>query len=464
MQIFMMIAALGMALIAVTGLLLYLNRGRGAKAAAHAAAEAEMPSPPPDRGADLYVIHASQNGMAERLAWQTAAALRCRGQTVEVLALGALDGASLAGMRRVLFVVSTFGEGEAPDPAQPFVRRAMSASVDLSGLEYALLALGDRVYPQFCAFGRRLDAWLQAQGARLLAARIEVNNGEAKALAHWDRLVHSLGGQGEVSAESQAPTRWRLVERVELNTGSLGLPCFHLAFEAVDAVPGSWQAGDTVSIAIPVTPAPRVPTAASEPLWRSYSIASVPEEGRLCLLVRQVRREDGQLGQGSGWLTRDLPMQGEIALHLREHADFHVTDGPQPLILIGNGTGLAALRAHLMQRKRLGRHENWLVFGERQRARDFHYRSQIEAWAVSGHLARLSLAFSRDGDGPRYVQDSLRAQSEVLCQWVDRGAWVLVSGSAKGMATEVDTALREVLGAARYDALLAQGRYRRDVY
>jgi sulfite reductase (NADPH) flavoprotein alpha-component len=32
------------------------------------------------------------------------------------------------------------------------------------------------------------------------------------------------------------------------------------------------------------------------------------------------------------------------------------------------------------------------------------------------------------------------------------------------MATEVDTALREVLGAARYDALLAQGRYRRDVY
>ena len=48
--------------------------------------------------------------------------------------------------------------------------------------------------------------------------------------------------------------------------------------------------------------------------------------------------------------------------------------------------------------------------------------------------------------------------------WVARGAAIYVCGSQQGMAQGVDAVLREVLGSDEVDALMASGRYRRDVY
>ena len=44
------------------------------------------------------------------------------------------------------------------------------------------------------------------------------------------------------------------------------------------------------------------------------------------------------------------------------------------------------------------------------------------------------------------------------------GAAIYVCGSLDGMAPGVDAVLREVLGDERVETLLADGRYRRDVY
>ena len=72
--------------------------------------------------------------------------------------------------------------------------------------------------------------------------------------------------------------------------------------------------------------------------------------------------------------------------------------------------------------------------------------------------------FSRDQAERLYVQHRLREAAGLLRQWVAEGAVVYVCGSLEGMAPGVDLALREVLGAPAYDALVAEGRYRRDVY
>ena len=48
--------------------------------------------------------------------------------------------------------------------------------------------------------------------------------------------------------------------------------------------------------------------------------------------------------------------------------------------------------------------------------------------------------------------------------WTDAGAAVYVCGSLQGMAGGVDEALRDILGDARLQQLLHDGRYRRDVY
>ncbi|MGJ4748917.1 hypothetical protein ACQV5M_21320, partial [Leptospira sp. SA-E8] len=140
---------------------------------------------------------------------------------------------------------------------------------------------------------------------------------------------------------------------------------------------------------------------------RDYSIASVPADGALHLLVRQTRRADGSPGLASGWLTaatdHGLPLQGRVMLRLRAHSAFRIADNAQrPLILIGNGTGLAGLRAHIRARIQAGqaRSDNapapmWLVFGERHAATDAYYRDELEAWAAQG-LLRMDWVFSRE--------------------------------------------------------------------
>ena len=82
----------------------------------------------------------------------------------------------------------------------------------------------------------------------------------------------------------------------------------------------------------------------------------------------------------------------------------------------------------------------------------------------AGFLARLDRVFSRDGGEHRYVQDRLRAAADELRAWVADGAILYVCGSAQGMGSGVDAVLAEVLGADALDALIADGRYRRDVY
>ena len=58
-----------------------------------------------------------------------------------------------------------------------------------------------------------------------------------------------------------------------------------------------------------------------------------------------MRGPDGDLGLGSGWLTHVARLGDEIDLRLRSNRNFHAPDDDRPMILIGNGTGLAGLRA-----------------------------------------------------------------------------------------------------------------------
>ena len=401
------------------------------------------------------VAHASQTGNAEQLAEQTAAALRLAGLPVQVAELSALTPELLQGAERILFLASTYGEGDAPDAAAAFTSRVMARALPLPQLHYALLALGDSSYQQFCGFGRALDQWLQAQGASALFPRIEVDRSAPAALAEWRHQLSHLAGTSDApdwSAPAFAP--WRLVERRHINPGSAGAPLYHLELAPQDGV-ADWCSGDLVQIAPPSEP--------GRP--REYSIASVPADGRVHLLVRLHQHEDGTPGAASGWLTQQVAPGQTVALRLRPHRRFRLEDNAQrPLILIGNGSGMAGLRGHLRARVQAGQRRNWLLFGERHAAHDFHYRTELQTWQREGFLPQLDMVFSRDQTGCRYVQERLLEKAAVLKEWLGQGAALYVCGSLEGMAAGVDAALAQLLGRVALDDLAAQGRYRRDVY
>jgi len=410
-------------------------------------------------GNPWLVAWASQTGLAERLAWRTAETLQQAGLPVRLLPVSDLDAQVLADCEQALFVVSTTGEGDAPDHAAGFLRRLLDHDLPLAHLRYGLLALGDSSYSRFCAFGRALDGWLRNQQATPLFDAIEVDNGDDATLRHWQHQLDALSGHTGKLTDWSTPRygRWRLAGRHLLNPGSLGGEAWHIALEPLEP-DCRWQAGDIAEICPgPAEAADQLPT-------REYSIASLPADGRLELLVRQSIRPDGQPGLGSGWLTRQTEIGQEIALRIRENPGFHGPADNRPMILIGNGTGLAGLRAHVKERIAAGRQRNWLLFGERQYTRDFFHRAEIEGWLRDGHLERLDLAFSRDQDARVHVQDRLRDAADELRRWVGAGAGIYVCGSLQGMAPAVHATLQDILGADTLEALAESRRYRRDVY
>src|SRR5690606_19006112 len=151
---------------------------------------------------------------------------------------------------------------------------------------------------------------------------------------------------------------------------------------------------------------------------REYSIASLPAEGGLQLLLRRQAHADGTPGLASGWLCDHADNGARIDLRLRENRNFHPPAGDAPLLLIGNGTGIAGLRAHLRARIDAGARRNWLLFGERSHAHDFHFGDELRQWQRDGWIERLDTVFSRDGQAHRYVQDALAAHADELRQWV----------------------------------------------
>jgi len=506
-RIILTITALTMPLFFVTGLLLYLDRRRKKKQIKAARKGLEQPG----SDAPAWLIgFASQSGFAEQLAWQTAGQLQAAGLPVNVQPLASVSEQDLLESSNALFVVSTFGDGEAPDSARGFERTLLGRASSLKNLNYAVLGLGDRQYQHFCGFARRLHAWLGEHGGKTLFAPVEVDSGDPYALRHWQQQLGLLTGQTPVDTW-QAPSydNWTLTRRELMNPDSSGAPVYLLGLTAPST--SSWLAGDLVEVLPRNCPwaiehfleglgingrAAVAFDGLSQPLeqalatrqlpenrahlvglhaqallnalvplaMREYSIASIAADGVLELIVRQEMHADGSLGIGSGWLTEHAPVGGSISLRVRRNSGFHLPAEPVPMILLGNGTGLAGLRSLLKARIADGQQRHWLLFGERHREHDYLCRNELEEWLISGDLERLDLAFSRDQAEKIYVQDRLRESADELKKWLADSAVIYICGSLQGMASGVDHVLNEVLGIAEVDHLIEQGRYRRDVY
>ena len=506
-RIIMTVSALCMPLFFITGWLLYLDRRRKKRQVRDArkglgANHSDAPA--------WLIGFASQSGFAEQLAWQTAGQLQAAGMPVNVQPLGNVSQDDLTRSENALFVVSTFGDGEAPDSARGFERGVLGQDLSLKGLNYSVLALGDRQYEHFCGFARRLHFWLTHQGGNPLFAPVEVDSGDTEALLTWQQQLGQLTGHAPATVWPTAQyDNWALTYRTLLNRGSVGSNIYLLGLTPPS--PQNWLAGDLVEIlprngpqaiehflaglglngndsvlldglaqpfdqALATRQLPDNRTHlvglhaqalvdALVPLGlREYSIASIASDGVLELIVRQERHPDGSLGLGSGWLTEHATLGSGISLRLRRNSGFHLPQAPAPLILLGNGTGLAGLRSLLKARIADGQQRNWLLFGERNIAHDYLCQDELQGWLASGDLALLDLAFSRDQKEKIYVQDRLRESADVLRRWLADGAAIYVCGSLQGMATCVDQVLHDVLGREAVERLIEQGRYRRDVY
>ncbi|WP_303828328.1 NADPH cytochrome P450 oxidoreductase family protein [Asticcacaulis taihuensis] len=392
---------------------------------------------------EYLVLYASQTGQAEEIARDNAASLATGGRDAQAISTDKVTVAQLRAAKHILCVISTTGEGDAPDEALRFEKTLMREASNLAGRSVAVLALGDSKYDQFCAFGHRVFNWLVSCGAEAVAPAIEVDDLDAAALKIWHDLLTALGGQETVHEDTGLP--WRLEARTCVNPQG-SHPLYHLSFTSQMT---EWQAGDLAEITTPLGHR------------RDYSIASLPEDGRLDLYVREVRKANGERGDGSGLLIEGIQVGDSLPLRIKSHKGFHMPKGDGPLLLIGAGSGLAGLRAHILQAQA---RKVWLVYGERHPEHDGALADEMKIWRDDARLARLDLAFSRPDHGEgQYVQAIVNAQAADIRSWLGTDGAVLCCGG-RDMGLAVERALACALGQAWVDDAKVSGRYRRDLY
>ncbi|WP_137045992.1 sulfite reductase flavoprotein subunit alpha [Pseudolabrys sp. FHR47] len=228
----------------------------------------EIAAPAAVAAEPLTIVFATESGNSERLANDIARNARKSGLKPSVIDLADLDMATLKSARRLVFVAATWGEGEPPSRVAAKYNELMTADFGpLDGVEYAVLALGDTAYAEFCAVGRKIDERLAALGGKRVVDRLDCDLDFEKPAAAWtDKAVKALAPPeaargkiipvefGKAAAVKPDIVEAEIVELTNLNSSRSDKETVHLALRFTDTVL-PYEPGDSLDLYIENDPA-----------------------------------------------------------------------------------------------------------------------------------------------------------------------------------------------------------------
>jgi len=232
---------------------------------------AQQPVAPPVAAEPLTIVFATESGNSERLAGDLAKVARKNGLKPNIIDLVDLDVQSLGKTPRLAVIAATWGEGDPPARAVDFYQALMSdAAPRIDGVKFAVLALGDTAYTQFCAVGKAIDQRLEELGGVRSFDRVDLDLDYAKKAAEWTEgalaklapedtaaggtVVHvDFGGvlphaeDDEPKYTAEQPLEAEIAALVNLNGSGSTRETWHAEF-AFDDPAFTYQPGDAIGL------------------------------------------------------------------------------------------------------------------------------------------------------------------------------------------------------------------------
>ncbi|WP_110455936.1 assimilatory sulfite reductase (NADPH) flavoprotein subunit [Shewanella algidipiscicola] len=138
----------------------------------------------------ITLLYGSQTGNGRGIATDLAAKAQAQGYAVNLVSMADYKVRQLKQETLLLAVVSTHGEGEAPDDAIELHQfLASKRAPRLEQLNYAVLALGDSSYEFFCQTGKDFEQRLAALGAKSIVPLTECDVDYDVAASQWQQQV-----------------------------------------------------------------------------------------------------------------------------------------------------------------------------------------------------------------------------------------------------------------------------------
>jgi sulfite reductase (NADPH) flavoprotein alpha-component len=164
-------------------------------------------SQPSGQARTLTILYGTETGNGRSLAKGLAEAATARGLTAGVADLGDYKARELKNEQDLLFIVSTYGEGDPPQPAVGFFEFLEGARAPrLDAVRYSVLALGDSTYEKYCEAGKRIDARLEVLGAKRLHDRVDCDVDYDDLAGAWSgAVIDRLAAELAIAAPRATP-------------------------------------------------------------------------------------------------------------------------------------------------------------------------------------------------------------------------------------------------------------------
>lgn len=322
---------------------------------------------------------------------------------------------------QLIIITSTYGEGEAPTNANKFLKLVKTVKSNQK-LSFAVVGFGSYAYPDFCKFAFAVDKALSHEHIQLLQP-FTINDKSVEGFRQWVALWNKKTElqlaipKDKLAAKPKPNSTFLVTSKTQVNKNPDNTFLIQLKPKKTKA----FSSGDLLAIY------PK-----NDYRERLYSIGKVKNKVHLTVKLHE-------FGLGSNYLN-ELEKHKEFKARIIKNSAFHFPKKASRVILIANGTGIAPFLGMLHQNTK--RIESHLYYGVRQEKSFGLYKNSIKEYSNKGHLKKMHLAFSQQGE-KKYVQDLIKRDATFFAETLKNKGVIMICGSL-AMQNDVLQSLNEI--------------------